>query len=247
MAVTQTLIDINEGRHPIKVLADLKFDDGQKVEDFGLYLSFRIYKPAKAKEVNSEDIELSRETFSLGSDIVSNVTGLISSVHKDGEMALLSKTTLGSGKIYHIPMIDFGTRNLAEAAEIPVNLIFPNSREVKFYLFKSGRSFHGYFNQLLSHDEWVKYMGRLLLLNVPFRNEVVDSRWVGHSLNKGYSGLRWTANTIGYPVSPAEPTVDPTSVYEDELIADVIPEAESIWSLLLSPRKLWKRINTLSY
>jgi hypothetical protein len=44
-------------------------------------------------------------------------------------------------------------------------------------------------------------MGRLLLLNLPEKPCLVDTRWVGHRLIGGYAALRWSAKM--HPRKPA--------------------------------------------
>jgi hypothetical protein len=65
-------------------------------------------------------------------------------------------------------------------------------------IYFSGRSFHGYALDIMNHEQWTKYMGRLLLLNNPTRADIVDSRWIGRSLAVGQSYLRLTAESTGY-------------------------------------------------
>lgn len=69
-------------------------------------------------------------------------------------------------------------------------------------IYHSGRSFHGYGTNLMSYNEWVGYMGRMLLLNNPTRTDVVDPRWIGKSLVVGQSYLRLTANCDQYKRVP---------------------------------------------
>jgi hypothetical protein len=98
----------------------------------------------------------------------------------------------------HIPLIDFSSDNeelvLAESEKLA------KEYGTNAYLFNSGRSFHFYMNTFLSVEEWVKFMGRILLMNVD--QEIVDSRWVGHRLLAGYASLRLTANSNQYKKQP---------------------------------------------
>lgn len=105
----------------------------------------------------------------------------------------------------HIPMIDFnvphgdalGYRPDAEHLQtLGLNLDH-------FRYFNSGRSFHGYGTSLLKYEEWVAFMGKLLLLNnEDCAHELIDSRWVGHRLIKGTGALRWTQNNEKYLTIP---------------------------------------------
>jgi hypothetical protein len=124
------------------------------------------------------------------------------------EIALHSRVYLRKGPspgretcIRHIPMIDFkgkvGLSDLERVAEIAVDF---HCHEMAAYF--SGRSFHFYGFTLLTHEEWIRFMGRVLLLNLPGRPALVDARWVGHRLLAGYSSLRWSQNTEHYTQSP---------------------------------------------
>jgi hypothetical protein len=50
---------------------------------------------------------------------------------------------------------------------------------------------HGYYFCMIGERDWYKYLGKLLLCNDPVveDEQVVDSRWVGHSLNKTLHAL----------------------------------------------------------
>jgi hypothetical protein len=65
-------------------------------------------------------------------------------------------------------------------------------------LFHSGRSLHGYFPNLIPRQVWPKYLGRLLVLNEHGRPPVIDTRWVGYALMRGFGSLRWSHNTSRY-------------------------------------------------
>jgi len=118
------------------------------------------------------------------------------------ELALHSRVTW-KGRIYHIPMVDFG---IVESTEL---LLFKmqavrRSLSVDITLYSSGQSMHGYYFCLVDEKDWYKYLGRLLLCNPPFdsNDQLVDSRWVGHSLEHGFSALRWTCNSGIYQSLP---------------------------------------------
>lgn len=76
--------------------------------------------------------------------------------------------------------------------------VLPKLLISKMIWYESGRSFHGYGTTLISNEEWIQLMGRLLLVNQPQQHPIVDSRWIGHRLIAGYSALRWTKNTDDY-------------------------------------------------
>lgn len=109
---------------------------------------------------------------------------------------------LGTGSILHIPFFDMGCAkiephldNLREAfGDFGVN---------HFSVFHSGRSFHIYGHSLLDDEKTlIRFIGRLLLLNLPNQERVIDERWVGHRLMAGYLTLRWTNNNPHYKSTP---------------------------------------------
>lgn len=116
------------------------------------------------------------------------------------EVALHSKFKF-NGRIFHIPMVDFNV--VSEIEMISNKLKILKVIDSPLYIYNSGRSFHGYYLNLLTETEWYKYLGALLLLNdrkKPFK--YIDSRWIGHSLEHGYSALRLTKNTDNYLNAP---------------------------------------------
>ena len=104
-------------------------------------------------------------------------------------------------EVRHIPMIDF-QGDVSEANLEGVAHIALDFRCDEMAVFFSGRSCHFYGFALLTQDEWIQFMGRILLLNLPGQPAVVDSRWVGHRLIAGYSALRWSRNTRHYKQHP---------------------------------------------
>lgn len=101
----------------------------------------------------------------------------------------------------HIPLVDFKTPD-REVAERSANALVQEQQATDAALFASGRSFHLYIGVLLSRGEWVRFMGRLLLLNPREGPQVIDTRWIGHRLMSGFGALRWSANTPPYKRPP---------------------------------------------
>jgi len=101
------------------------------------------------------------------------------------------------GRKRHIPVIDFRSRDRI-SVEQTVQTLLAEYKVQRAALFASGRSFHLYLGALFDHDLWVKFMGRLLLLNPRNGAALTDARWVGHRLMGGYAALRWSANTPPY-------------------------------------------------
>lgn len=115
----------------------------------------------------------------------------------DQELAFHSKVKLPGGtETFHLPMIDF---IISKSSKVILSRLEQLDKALyeSFYLYRSGNSFHGYSFQLLPESMWLHFLGRILLFNLPpqYDEEVVDARWVGHSLVHGFSSLRWSKNS----------------------------------------------------
>jgi hypothetical protein len=98
-----------------------------------------------------------------------------------------------ASSIRHLAMLDFvsaSARKTERACEILISEYSPRTAA----LVHSGRSYHLYMAKLMSRRQWVRFMGRVLLLNPHEGPPIIDSRWVGHRLMAGYAALRWTIN-----------------------------------------------------
>ena len=100
-------------------------------------------------------------------------------------------------------MIDFSTQSMSAKERDLVYQLVEKFIGARLRLYRSGRSFHGYATVLLSRRKWREFMGRLLLLNMPNSDAIVDSRWIGHRIMAGYASLRWTANSDHYSQIPS--------------------------------------------
>lgn len=104
---------------------------------------------------------------------------------------------------FHIPMIDFiGHPDPSELSQLSKVLAARMGLKGHFVFFETGRSFHGYFPDLIAEGALPKYLGQLLLLNKHDRPELIDTRWVGHALVRGFTALRWSHNTNRYRGMP---------------------------------------------
>jgi hypothetical protein len=118
------------------------------------------------------------------------------------EMAWHSWVECG-GVGFHIPMVDFADRPIrSELCQLDRVLRVEMGLIGTLVLFDTGRSFHGYFPDLIAERDLPEYLGRLLLLNEHDRLPVVDTRWVGHGLVRGFTALRWSNNTDRYHAMP---------------------------------------------
>lgn len=125
---------------------------------------------------------------------------MLMSLEDDRELAVHSKVLI-DGVLFHIPMIDFGSKGSSPNTSESIKE-FCRYWRMDFNLYESGRSFHAYGNRLLNNDEWLQFMGSLLLLNKPSGYKLIDERWVGHRIMGGYSALRWSKNTSHYKKFP---------------------------------------------
>ena len=166
---------------------------------------------------------LSRETFRVEAEDVDDawLAEEIHSLSQSQELALHSKV-VHNDRIYHIPMVDFAH---VESPEIMIvkTLAVRQSLPVDIKLYDSGQSMHGYFFCLIDEKDWYTYLGRLLLCNPPFdsKEQLVDSRWVGHSLEHGFSALRWSCNSAIYQSLPQLVDVDSSGIHPRKAVLKI--------------------------
>lgn len=132
----------------------------------------------------------------------SKVKDLLDNLRHDEELAFHSHVFTGARSKFHLPLIDFSGRLDLKSLEILQGAIGTRPFE-SLALYDSGRSFHGYIMRPMSEREWVRFMGTMLLANLPNQPPVVDSRWIGHRLRAGYASLRWSKNTGHYRSVPS--------------------------------------------
>lgn len=104
---------------------------------------------------------------------------------------------------FHIPMIDLVGRpsvpRLRELSRMVAASMHLNS---DFVFFETGQSLHGYLPELIPEASWHRYLGELLVLDQRDWPHLIDTRWVGHALARGFSALRWSKNTDRYRAMP---------------------------------------------
>ncbi len=149
-----------------------------------------------------QTFEDSRKAFTLPSWQLNdnNMIDILSSLLIGEELAFHSQI-FDFGVTYHLPLIDFGKvdRGIIDSS---VLRDLAEHWNMSFNIYNSGRSYHAYGNRLLNHDDWLRFMGSLLLLNKPSGFKLIDERWVGHRIMAGYSALRWSCNTKQYKKIP---------------------------------------------
>ena len=97
-------------------------------------------------------------------------------------------------------MFDFTIKNqITREAYYRLNNFIDKKIFQNMIFFSSGHSFHAYSTKLLTHKEWLSFMGSLLLVNsVDAQNSIIDTRWIGHRIMSGYGSLRWSNNSGKY-------------------------------------------------
>ena len=146
----------------------------------------------------------SRDTFHIIADTIQEewLSNQLDSLESAQELALHSRVN-HQGTTLHIPMIDFV--NAISFQEIHTRLRHISEMLGQNpWLYSSGRSLHGYYFLLIDETLWHRFLGDLLLCNSrgDFPSEIVDSRWVGHSLAHGFSALRLSQNTSRHRTLP---------------------------------------------
>lgn len=179
----------HEAVHPREVIDALRLRTKSR-----LILSFSqyLYEPQSPFD--------RRERFQVEGSRVTQawVREQLDSLPVGWDLALESAVKLADGGTRHIPMIDFAINRLGPPELLHLRRLLGARRVGKFQYYCSGRSFHAYGLEFLRPKEWVEFMGRLLLLNLPGSPPIVDSRWIGHRLMAGYAALRWSANSPHY-------------------------------------------------
>lgn len=132
---------------------------------------------------------------------------LLEGLRPDEELAFHSSILVGPRKKVHLPLIDFFGHLNSGSLELIEKTIGSRLFE-SLAIYDSGRSFHGYILHPVSEREWVRFMGTILLMNLPDQHPVADSRWVGHRLRAGYASLRWSRNTEQYLMPPTRVLVE---------------------------------------
>lgn len=126
----------------------------------------------------------------------------IDQLESEWELALNSVVLDGRGRRKHLGMIDFVGRPSIDRVRERVRNFLGSRVAAGLVLFDSGRSIHGYSLDLMGPADWHQFLGRLLLMNAPGEEPMVDERWIGHRLIGGYSALRWSANSSHHLVVP---------------------------------------------
>lgn len=128
---------------------------------------------------------------------------LMQSLNPQQELALHSRIILAQKEYFYFPMLDL----LGKFEPWMIPALEGLMREFKipqFAIYDSGRSGHVYGIHLLNQDQLIKFFSRALLLNLPGKDPMIDTRWIGHRIYAGYGSLRWSCNTKQYLAFPTK-------------------------------------------
>jgi len=110
--------------------------------------------------------------------------------------SITSKVSCDDGVSRHIPMMNFHPPEDISLNKIKLVISKVNKNHCGVIL-NSGRYYHYYAPNLLSEDEWHKFLANFLMPCV-----IVSPRYIGHRLYDGYCALRLTPDTTFKPVVP---------------------------------------------
>ncbi|WP_157758403.1 hypothetical protein [Cystobacter fuscus] len=158
-------------------------------------LSYYNYKPQSLLD--------ERRTFRIAAKDLNEkkVAEFLSNLRPNEELAFHSTIIVGTRRRLHLPLIDFAGKLENESLSL-VEQILGAKLFQALLLYQSGRSFHGYVFRPLTGAEWIRFMGSLLLMNLPGQPPISDARWIGHRLRAGFASLRWSRNTPQYLAYP---------------------------------------------
>lgn len=165
-------------------------------------LELRRYRrtPASLRE-DARCISMTRREF-LGEELEKTIGKL----KPTQNLSVSSRVSVMGMFEMHLPLVDLAIPKSAQAPKIIEN-------EFRHYgissitsggtLFETDESYHFIGNKLFTNkEEWVNFMARCLLTRTTDKTSgwVADDRFIGHSLLRGYSVLRISAN--GYEDVP---------------------------------------------
>ena len=164
------------------------------------WMGLRRYFYTPGKPTKDDVIGLNRQTFLDGTVVAE----LIENCPERWNIAFDSKVEDTNGNVSQLPMMDLTLRrspeNLDRTKERLKELIVPDFGGG--FILETEKSYHFLGKRLLSHEEWLKFLGFNLLTSIvtvtPNDQEnihelVADYRYIGHSLIRGSTGLRITA------------------------------------------------------
>lgn len=190
-------------KHPLKIVQDLLrkahvLDHSLNVAHGRVNLS--VYRPRPGYTV-------------LAADIINHprqlddffIHGIFSTAGPAKEVGIVSKVIQSATpEDLHLGFVDCVSDNLVD-----VCAFFDSSPLLSRYrpynVYRTDRSYHVYMTEsIFTQAEWLNFMGELLLAEDDSDLAIIDTRWVAHSLRRGYGVLRWTAHNKSFYQKPPE-------------------------------------------
>lgn len=117
---------------------------------------------------------------------------------------------------FFVPVLDLKGDVFPEVGEMLCHFEYAQSAEdIQAAVYKTDASFHVYFSTLAPKKKLQDFLGRALLFNASGEDlleEVIDTRWVGHSLVRDAATMRWSKKNENRNGSKL-PALDPRSVH----------------------------------
>ena len=158
-----------------------------QIDEIGL----QQYETISRQHIEQKTIWITRDRFLRTNE----VQELIDKLPETVQMVVFSKVLLNDGNYAHIPMMDFDTPKNDDG----LNIVIDRFKKVNIHegwILESGVSYHFYGSKLLTESNWINFMGECLLTSIVHDNynieQVVDNRYIGHSLIRGGNTLRIT-------------------------------------------------------
>lgn len=101
----------------------------------------------------------------------------------------------GATQRMHLPVLDLGVKPGPDGQSSAVDAM--HSLGLRGLLFESGRSYHFYGSEAVTHRDLVVLLAQAQLLS-----PIVDTRWVSHQLIDGRCGLRISTDTEKNQLAP---------------------------------------------
>lgn len=141
-----------------------------------------------------------KENFSyqwVRTDELDQVENHIQQFESQGFMVALTSIVMTEQGIQSLILLDFAVAQSAEVEQELVNKIstFNQSGDVNYrmdgWLIKTNASYHYLGNYVTSQENFRNFLGSALLFRHKDQGHfVVDDRWMGHQLKRGYGTIR---------------------------------------------------------
>ncbi len=160
----------------------------------------RQYEYARPEDPGAPGVETFAQTHEVpAASMEVRSEELVRSLPPEHELALVGRVRRGPNPKAFFVQMDGRTSSLSLFEEYLLS--FQQTYQRPLHIFDSGRSFHVYGDALITESEMVALYGEMLLAAMP-ASSIVDIRWIGHGLKKGFSALRITANSSRHTHAP---------------------------------------------